>query len=190
MIAVWNICWDTHAKVYRRLIQKLRYPPLKTEKMFPEAGGERCYMPDDPWARAVTLNLANNTSSKHMKSLINSYVDDIRWKWILETISCWLYVHHLENKIALYWIVVHTPYTHHDNINQVLITAFKQLQAIDHNLAIEAHSWNQCEWDVSRFCSCGAVQTKLHVLESCPFTHDLLFRLKWLIMMVSFLLKG
>ena len=50
------------------------------------------------------------------------------------------------------------------------------MRVIGHSLAIETGRWNRRGRGrlkvAERLCPCGAVQTELHVLESCPLTQD------------------
>ena len=68
-------------------------------------------------------------------------------------------------------------YTCRGKVNEVHRVAFSRLRVIGHTLAIETGRWNRRgrgRLEVAeRLCPCGAVQTELHVLESCPLTLDI-----------------
>ena len=69
---------------------------------------------------------------------------------------------------------VHDVYIKKININDVYRTSFTRLRLSSHNLAIETGRWNRRGRGrlpiEERLCSCGEVQTELHVVESCPVT--------------------
>ena len=137
-------------------------------------------MPDDPWAHAVKLTLATNTpTSKHIKSLINNSVDDIKVgiEYVRQSILNSSSSRRTTYKLLNPTLTVHNMYKCRGNVNEVHRVAFSRLRVIGHTLAIETGRWNRRgrgRLEVAeRLCPCGAVQTELHVLELCPLTQDI-----------------
>ena len=136
-------------------------------------------MPDDPWTHAVTLTLAANTpTSNHVTGLLNDTIDDIGLG--MDTLKQSI-LHSESSRRVTYRelnpdMSVHEMYCRRGHGNEVYRRAFSRLRVIGHSLAIETGRWNRRgrgRLEVAeRLCPCGAVQTELHVLESCPLTQD------------------
>ena len=140
-------------------------------------------MSDDPWAHTVKLTLATNTpTSKHIQSLINNSIDDIKVgiESVKQSIINSTSSRRLTYKALNPPLTIHKVYKCRGNINEVHRMAFSRLRVIGHTLAIETGRWNRRgrgRLEVAeRLCPCGAVQTELHVLESCPLTQDIRIR--------------
>ena len=168
---------------------ELGYAPLKSlvlarqRKFFQQLWGERRRMSDDPWAHTVKLTLATNTpTSKHIQSLINNSIDDIKVgiESVKQSIINSTSSRRLTYKALNPPLTIHKVYKCRGNINEVHRMAFSRLRVIGHTLAIETGRWNRRgrgRLEVAeRLCPCGAVQTELHVLESCPLTQDIRIR--------------
>lgn len=71
-------------------------------------------------------------------------------------------------------LTVYHIFNSRGKVNELHRVAFSRLRVISHNLAIETGRWNRRgrgRMEVEeRLCPCGAVQTEMHVLETCPIT--------------------
>ena len=164
---------------------ELGYPSLKAliqakqRKFFQLLWGERHGSLDDPWTHAVRLTLASNTSTgRYINSLIHNSVDDV--KLSIETLKSNIIRSVSSRRIAYLEmnpsLTVHHIYSCRGKVNEVYRIAFSRLRVISHSLAIETGRWSRRgrgRLEVTkRLCPCGAVQTELHVLESCPLTRS------------------
>ncbi|MPC20583.1 hypothetical protein E2C01_013536 [Portunus trituberculatus] len=69
------------------------------------------------------------------------------------------------------------------NVKEIHRIPYSQYRVSGHELAIETGRWNMRGRRIlpveERVCSCGAVQTEIHVLESCPLTSDIRARVRF-----------
>ena len=165
---------------------ELGYSPLKSlvvarqRKFFQRLWWERRRMSDDPWAHALNLTLATNTpTSKHIQNLINNSLDDIKAgiQSVKQSILNSSSSRRLTYKVLNPTLTVHEVYKCRGKVNEVHRVAFSRPRVIGHTLAIETGRWNRRgrgRLEVAeRLCPCRAVQTELHVIESCPLTQDI-----------------
>lgn len=137
---------------------------------------------DDPWVHTVKLVLATNTpTSQFVNDLIYNVKDDLSEgieevkQSILESTTSRRLIYKSLNPS----LEVHDVYRARC-VNEIHRVLFTKLRVCGHNLATETGRWNRRGRGriplEERVCTCGAVQTELHVVESCPHIqplHDL-----------------
>lgn len=162
---------------------ELGYPTLKAliqskqRRFFQRLWGERRDSVDDPWTHAVGMTLASNTpTGRYINSLIHNSVDDV--KLSIETLKSNI-IRSVSSRRSTYLLMnpslsVQHIYSSRGKVTELHRVAFSRLRVISHNLAIETGRWNRRgrgRLEVEeRLCPCGAVQTELHVIETCPIT--------------------
>ena len=168
-----------HGRVLRCVTPLKSIILSKQRKLFQRLWKERRNMSDDPWAHTVRLTMTYNTPiNTYINNLINNSVDDVAVG--IESIKLSI-ANSTSSRRQSYLIMnpsltAHAIYKSRGNMNELHRIAFSRLWVIGHNLAIETGRWNRRGWGrlevAERLCPCGAVQTELHVLESCPLTRD------------------
>ncbi len=137
-------------------------------------------MTDDPWTHAVNLVLSSRTpTSRHIAHLIDDDVDDVR----VATVNLKYTVLHSESSRRVTFrclnptLSVHTVYSQRRNNNESHRVSFTRLRISGHELAVETGRWNRRGRGRlpmnERLCPCGAVQTEIHVIQSCPRTQHI-----------------
>ena len=135
---------------------------------------------DDPLALAMRVALsARSHTSRYLRGLLDHDVNDVE-----------LGIERLENEIrtsassrlATYMVMnptldVHDVYKSRAHVNEQHRMAFTRFRISGHSLAVEVGRWNRRGRGrlplEERLCSCGAVQSELHVLEDCPLTQHI-----------------
>ena len=123
--------------------------------------------------------MANSTPpGRYINNLIHNSVHDV--KFSIEILKSNIIRSESSRRITYLAmnpsLSVHHIYSSRGKVNEVHRIAFSRLRVISHNLAIETGRWNRRgrgRLEVTeRLCPCGALQTELHVLESCPLTRS------------------
>ena len=165
---------------------ELGMPPLRAlvthrqRKFFRNMSRERSGMVDDPLMHAINLVLANNTpTSRFLSNLISHNRDDI--DEAMESLERSVSESNSSRRITYLSLnptfVVHDVYCKRRYVNDAHRMSFTKLRVSGHNLAVETGRWNRRGRGrlplEERLCSCGAIQTELHVVESCPLTQPI-----------------
>lgn len=165
---------------------ELGMPPVKAivaqkqRKYFRNMWSERRAMDDDPWTHVVRLVLESDTlTSRRVFDLIHRDADDFGEAMAAVKLSV---RSSNSSRRATYALLnpsfsVHDVYLQRKFINDVFRGSFSKLRVSGHSLAVETGRWNMRGRGrlplEERLCPCGAVQTELHVVESCPQTLSL-----------------
>ena len=124
--------------------------------------------------------LATNTATaRYVRSLISDNINDCEVglnflkRSICESTSSRRVTHRLLHPD----VTVHMCYVKGNNVSEQYRVAYSQFRPSGHKLAIESGRWNRRRrgrLSVEEYlCSCGSLQTELHVLEYCPLTDDI-----------------
>ena len=140
---------------------------------------DRNEMVDDPWVHVVKLTLECNTpTSRYISNLISIEKDDIKedFQYLKQAVIDSNSSRRQTYKVLNPELSVHDVYIKKINVNDIHRASFTRLRLSAHNLAIETGRWNRRGRGrlpvEERLCPCGQIQTELHVVESCPITHD------------------
>ena len=165
---------------------EIGYPPLpdlvrqKQRKFFKAKWQEREAMVDDPLMYTILkITSVNNKTSNYIRHLIDDNVDDIflaqeklRNNVIQSESSRRITYRHLNFNVD-----THEVYRVKKFINDVHRMAFTKFRISGHSLAVETGRWNRRGRGrlplEERLCGCGAIQTELHVLQSCPMSQHI-----------------
>ena len=135
---------------------------------------------DDPWVHTMKLVLATNTpTSRFISELISQERDDIGEA--VEIIKQSVLESNSSRRVTYVSLNpsfdVHDVYSKRRYVNDVHRVSFTRLRVSGHSLAVETGRWNRRGRGrlplEERLCPCRAVQTELHVVESCPLTQPL-----------------
>ena len=162
---------------------ELGYPPLralvshKQRKFFKGMWNERSNMMDDPLVHAINLTLESNTpTSRYVRDLLYNEVDDVgvALDAIKRNIS-----ESSSSRMQFYKRInsefkVHAIYTDGLSVNELERISWTRMRVSAHSLAVETGRWNRRGRGrlplEERLCTCGQIQTEVHVIEECPRT--------------------
>ena len=137
-------------------------------------------MVDDPLAFAISTVLnTNNSTSRYVSQLLNVDIDDIGvakaslTQSLMQSQSSRRMTYRLLNPS----LETSEIYCKKQHINEIHRISYTQFCISGHSLAVETGRWNRRGRGrlpmEERLCPCGAVQTEVHVIESCPLTNDI-----------------
>ena len=164
---------------------ELGLPPVKAfvkakqRKFFNNMWNERLNMIDDPLKHAMMITCNYNDSiSRYIKDCINNdnNVDEIQ---NAKNIVKMRIMNSVSNRIMFYKsinpeLLVHDVYVKNMKINEIERISWTRLRLSAHSLAVEKGRWNRRGRGrlpmEERLCPCGQIQTKAHIIESCPMS--------------------
>lgn len=141
---------------------------------------ERSQLVDDPLV--YVLNLAVNTNTvtgRNVNHMITQNVpelsiamQDVKDNLTNSTSSRRVTYMTINSDLELHYV-----YKERHTINETHRLSFTKLRTSGHSLACETGRWNRrgrgCLPLEERLCSCGEIQTEIHVVQYCPLTHDI-----------------
>ena len=154
---------------------------LKQRNYFVKIANERYGLQDDPLGFALRLVL-NNTykTSNYLNNLIdNNFNDHLQDSESLkisirqsDSSRRRVYCNSINGDLS-----THSIYSTKHNIYEPYRIAFTRFRTSSHNLAVETGRWNRRGRGrlpmEERLCSCGHIQSEVHVISSCPLSQSL-----------------
>ena len=154
----------------------------KQRKFFVNMYNERCVLNDDPLGFVLKLVLNSRYRTKnYLTDLINnSNVNDINRDY--EKLKNDLSTSNSSRRIVYSTTMnsslsVHNIYLSRENIPEYQRVAFTRFRLAGHSLAVETGRWNRRGRGrlpmEERLCSCGQIQSEVHVLTHCPMSQHI-----------------
>ena len=154
----------------------------KQRKFFVNMYRDRITMADDPLGFVLKLVLDNRYNSrKYVYNLINDHVvndfkneyEILKDKLIRSDSSRRVVYRDVINKD----LIINDIYTKKNFIIEAHRIAFTRFRVSSHSLAVETGRWNRRGRGrlpmEERLCSCGEIQTEIHVVDHCPLSQHL-----------------
>ena len=142
---------------------------------------ERDEMNDDPLIHAMHIILRyNDAVSRSIRDFTTSATNDI--EEAITILKNNITGNTQSNRVQHYKSVnpeltVHDIYTKNVKLNEIERVSWTKFRLSAHSLEIEKGRWNRRgrgRLDVEeRLCSCGQIQTEVHVVENCPVSSHL-----------------
>ena len=134
-------------------------------------------MDDDPLIYAIKAALRyNDVVSRYMTDLITVDSDDVQSA--MDEVKTRVRVS-VSNRLSFYKsvnseLIVHDIYRKNVKVNELERVSWTRLRLSSHSLAVEKGRWNRRGRGrlpmQERLCSCGVIQTEMHVFENCPIS--------------------
>ena len=172
-----DVCYVESGYVSLKAIVK-----KKQRKFFVKMYSERFNLDDDPLSFALKLVLNNRYNTRtYLDNLINdNSIDDFQSD--MQSLKNSILTSESSRRIVYRDTMntnlsVHNIYSKRHNICEFHRVAFTRLRVSSHSLAVETGRWNRRGRGrlpmEERLCSCGDIQSEVHVLSHCPVSQHI-----------------